>query len=105
MDIEDRLNNLKTDTSNVVVELQTLRELYSQLKICCDTNKQLLVPETLRKEIDNILGEYLGSIVSKKDLSVIIEKLKKIPMDRGLLINIFLTKYIRHRIVNTICTK
>ncbi|XP_043663436.1 uncharacterized protein LOC122626918 [Vespula pensylvanica] len=82
MDIEDRLNNLKTDTSNVVVELQTLRELYSQLKICCDTNKQLLVPETLRKEIDNILGEYLGSIVSKKDLSVIIEKLKKIPMDR-----------------------
>ncbi|XP_047342999.1 klaroid protein-like isoform X2 [Vespa velutina] len=81
MDIEDRLNNLKTDTSNVVVELQTLRELYSQLKVCCDTNKQFLVPETLRKEIDNILGEYFGSTVSKKDLSLIIEKLKKLSMN------------------------
>ncbi|XP_046838069.1 uncharacterized protein LOC124432828 isoform X1 [Vespa crabro] len=81
MDIEDRLNNLKTDTSNVVVELQTLRELYSQLKVCCDTNKQFLVPETLHKEIDNILGEYFGSTVSKKDLSLIIEKLKKLSMN------------------------
>ncbi|XP_043496767.1 uncharacterized protein LOC122520650 [Polistes fuscatus] len=82
LEIENRISNLKTDTSNVVVELQSLRELYSQLKSCCDSNKQLLVPETLRKEVDNILGEYFGSTTSSKDFSLIFEKLKKLFTDK-----------------------
>lgn len=84
-EIEKRLDNFKTESTNDVVtikeEFQSLRELYSKLKSCCNTDKQLLVPETLHIEIDKIIKEYFGSTASKKDLSAIVDKLQKLPME------------------------
>lgn len=85
LEIEKRLDNLNTGTTNDIVtiktEFQSLRELYLQLKSCCDADKKILVPETLHVEIDKIIGEYFGSTISKKDLSAIINKLKELPVN------------------------
>ncbi|KAK2588856.1 hypothetical protein KPH14_001724 [Odynerus spinipes] len=85
MEIEQRLDNLKTGTTNdigaIKTEFQTLRELNAQLKSCCNRDKELLLPGTLRLEIDKIMGEYFGNTVSKNDLSVVIDKLKKLSVN------------------------
>ncbi|XP_015174782.1 PREDICTED: uncharacterized protein LOC107065525 isoform X2 [Polistes dominula] len=81
LEMENRISNLNFKITNDVIVEKTQN---SQTKSCCDSNKQLLVPETLRKEVDNILGEYFGSTTSSKDFSLIFEKLKQLLTDKDI---------------------
>lgn len=48
-------------------EFKKLRELYSELKSCCNTNAESIANHDLEKQVESILFSYLPGL-SKEDL-------------------------------------
>ncbi|XP_078040167.1 uncharacterized protein LOC144471721 [Augochlora pura] len=49
-------------------EFNSLKELYSELKLCCNTCLEQISTDNLEKRIETILTKYIGTSVSKNDL-------------------------------------
>lgn len=50
------------------LQFNALKELYSELKLCCNTRTNLISDSGLEKRIETILAEYFDVPISKKDL-------------------------------------
>ncbi|XP_054013999.1 klaroid protein-like [Hylaeus anthracinus] len=55
------------EIETIKLQVQTLKELYSELKSCCNTNTNRINNEDLGKRIETIVAEYFGSLVSKEN--------------------------------------
>ncbi|XP_076173531.1 uncharacterized protein LOC143149771 isoform X3 [Ptiloglossa arizonensis] len=70
--LEKNLDHTLGDThaheiSAIKMQFKTLKELYSELKSCCNTHAKLIDNEDLEKRIEMILAAYLGDLISKKN--------------------------------------
>lgn len=73
LDVE--LNNVMYNELKVIkYEFEKLRELYSELKSCCNTNAEFITNHDLEKHVERILFSYLPGF-SKEDLVKISQNL------------------------------
>ncbi|KAM0725890.1 Klaroid protein [Formica fusca] len=71
----DELNNVMYNELKVIkYEFEKLRELYSELKSCCNTNAESVANHNLEKHVERILFSYLPGL-SKEDLAKISQDL------------------------------
>lgn len=69
------LNNVMYNELKVIkYEFEKLRELYSELKSCCNTNAESVTNHDLEKHVEKILFSYLPGL-SKEDLAKISQNL------------------------------
>lgn len=71
----DELNNIMYNELKVIkYEFEKLRELYSELKTCCNANAESVANHDLEKHVEKILFSYLPGL-SKEDLAKISQNL------------------------------
>ena len=63
---ERNCRNEELDTMRV--EFQTLKQLYTQLKPCCDPEAKSVNEEEIRQQADKVFAGYFGDSVSKNDV-------------------------------------
>lgn len=73
----DAQNAETIDEINAIkLEFQALRNLYSELKSCCDTRARLSIDESdVEKQVERVVAGYFGSGVSKQELNGVVERL------------------------------
>ncbi|KYN08260.1 PREDICTED: uncharacterized protein LOC108775547 [Cyphomyrmex costatus] len=74
VDVENKMNvsELRNVAHNEIKliknEFEELRELYSQLKSCCNVNAESIINQNMEKHVEKILLSYFPSGISKEDL-------------------------------------
>lgn len=66
-----------TEIKNIQLEFTNLRELYAQLKTCCDKNalSSTTTNNNLEQQVEHIIAGYFGPGISKAEMTKIIENL------------------------------
>ncbi|XP_031843742.1 uncharacterized protein LOC116431864 isoform X2 [Nomia melanderi] len=67
--IEDRglVDAYAQEIEAMKLQLNALKELYSEVKLCCNTRANLVGEDNLEKRVETILAEYFHVPISKKD--------------------------------------
>lgn len=67
---------LNNELKVIRIEFEKLRDLYAELKSCCNTNKEIVVNKDIEKHVQNILSGYFPPGTSKEeDLANNIQKI------------------------------
>lgn len=92
----NELNNIIYSELKIIKhEFERLRELYSELKTCCNTNIERITNQDIEKHVEKILFNYLPPGISKVDLAKISQKLFSSYTKEGSKIkHIFVSLYI-----------
>ncbi|XP_015438420.1 PREDICTED: uncharacterized protein LOC107193483 [Dufourea novaeangliae] len=56
------------EIEGIKLQFETLKGLYSELKLCCNTQVNQISSDDLERRIETILAGYLNALVSKQDL-------------------------------------
>lgn len=66
---DNELKNIAYNELKVIkYEFEKLRQLYSELKSCCNTNAESVTNQDMEKHVEKILFSYLPAGISKEDL-------------------------------------
>lgn len=68
LDINELKNIAYSELKVMKYEFEKLRQLYSELKSCCNTNAESIANQDIQKLVERILFSYLPPGISKEDL-------------------------------------
>jgi uncharacterized protein YueI len=54
---------------NIKIGFHRLKQLYMQLKSCCDTTSRMISDENIQKQVDKVVAGYFGNSFSKEDIT------------------------------------
>ncbi|XP_014472297.1 PREDICTED: uncharacterized protein LOC106743199 [Dinoponera quadriceps] len=74
-DVSELSGILSNELKVIKHEFEKLRDLYTELKFCCDANKEAFVSEDIEKHVEKILSGYFPLGTSKEDLTRGIQKM------------------------------
>lgn len=68
--IEDRglVDAYAQEIEAMKLQFNALKELYSELRLCCNTRTNVISDSDLDKRVETILAEYFDVPIAKKDL-------------------------------------
>ncbi|XP_032674723.1 uncharacterized protein LOC116845771 isoform X2 [Odontomachus brunneus] len=75
LDVSELSSVLNNELRVIKYEFEKLRELYAELKSCCNANKETVVNENIEKHVEKILSGYFPPGTSKEDLVKNIQKI------------------------------
>lgn len=75
LDISELNNVLNNELKVIKYEFEKLRDLYAELKSCCNANKEAVMNENIEKHVEKILSGYFPPGTSKEDLTKNIHKI------------------------------
>lgn len=75
LDVSELNNILHTELRVVKNEFEKLRELYSEVKTCCNANAEAIASQNIEEHVEKILLRYLPPGISKEDLTKISQNL------------------------------
>ncbi|XP_076640605.1 uncharacterized protein LOC143352165 isoform X2 [Halictus rubicundus] len=73
MEDRDLVDTYDEEIRAMKLQFNALKELYSDLKLCCNTRFDRIGNDDLEKRVETILAKYFGASVSKKDLLLAIQ--------------------------------
>lgn len=68
LDINELKNVAYSELKVMKYEFEKLRQLYSELKSCCNANTESVANQDIEKHVEKILFSYFPPGISKEDL-------------------------------------
>lgn len=68
LDINELKNIAYSELKIMKYQYEKLRQLYSELKSCCNTNAESVANQDIEKHVEKILFNYFPAGISKEDL-------------------------------------